>query len=388
IHAVLETRKCTHFYHYYMHPEVGLCHVRVQSWFPFTVDACLNGREWLARQMDRAGLKYEQRDNCFVRVSDPLRAQALLDEQLRTDWPKLLNGLLAQAHPLHERLARPLKQDYYWSATQTEFATDLLFRDERSLAALYPQFLHHGIRSFASPDVLRFLGRSKPNAFKGEVSSTLKHRPEGVRLRHTVNGNSIKVYDKEARILRVETTIVHPEHFKVYRPVEGGKPEELAWRPLRRGVADLFRRAEVSREANKRYLSALASVTGKTPLKEMAGPVCRPTTLRGKRHRALSPWSVSDGALLEAISRGEFALAGFRNRDLRERLFPGRATAEEQRRLAARVGRKLALLRAHGLVRRVSGTHRWMMTEKGRHLVTALLAAREADVDQLTQLAA
>src|SRR5258708_3288280 len=67
---VLETRKCTHFYHYYLHPEFGQLHVRVQSWFPFSVDVCLNGREWLARQMYSAGIDYEQRDNGFVWVSD------------------------------------------------------------------------------------------------------------------------------------------------------------------------------------------------------------------------------------------------------------------------------------------------------------------------------
>ena len=285
-------------------------------------------------------------------------------------------------------LSRPLKQDYYWSASQTEFATDLIFRDARSLAAFYPQFLHHGIRSFASPDVLRFLGRRSPNAFQGEVTSTLKHRPEGVRLRHTVNGNSIKVYDKQGSVLRVETTIVRPDQFTVYRPAEGDPEERLKWQRLRRGVADLWRRAEVSRAANGRYLSALASVTGKTPLKTEAATVCRPLTVEGQRYRALNPWSVADGALLEAVSRGEFMLAGFRNRDLRGLLYPGQATAEEARRRAARVTRRLALLRAHGLIRKVSGTHRWQMTERGRRLSTALLAARQADVDQLTQLAA
>ena len=65
IHLVLETRKCTHLYHYYQHPDFGLCHVRVQTWFPFTVDVCLNGREWLARQMDRAGLCFRQRNILF-----------------------------------------------------------------------------------------------------------------------------------------------------------------------------------------------------------------------------------------------------------------------------------------------------------------------------------
>jgi hypothetical protein len=97
---------------------------------------------------------------------------------------------------------------------------------------------------------------------------------------------------------------------------------------------------------------------------------------------------VEDGALLAAVSRGEYALAGFRNRDLRGHLHPGQHSAQEQRRQAARVTRRLALLRAHGLIKKVSGTHRWLVSERGRPMITALLAARQADVDQLTQLAA
>src|ERR1700741_5176159 len=42
IKLVLEPRTCTHFYHYYLHEQMGLLHVRVQRWFPFSVDVCLN----------------------------------------------------------------------------------------------------------------------------------------------------------------------------------------------------------------------------------------------------------------------------------------------------------------------------------------------------------
>lgn len=388
IHLVLERRRCMHLYHYYQHRDFGLTHVRVQTWFPFTVSVCLNGREWLARQMDRAGIGYEQRDNCFVKVSDPKAAQALLNQQLQSDWAELLNPLLKQAHPLAAEIGKPINQGYYWSARQTEYATDLLFKDASSLAALYPQFLHHGIRSFASPDVLRFLGKACPNNFRGQVNSTLKRRPEGVRLRHTVNGNSVKVYDKQGSVLRVETTVVNPREFRVYRASERDPEQRLKWQRLRFGVADLYRRAEISQAANIRYLEALASVTGKTPLSQEATKVCRRVTVDGQRFRALNPWSQEDGALLEAISRGEFAIAGLRNRDLRGLLYPHKAKPEDQRRRAAKITRKIGLLRAHGLLRKVSGTHRYHLTENGRRIVTALLAARQADVDQLTRLAA
>src|SRR5258706_11210793 len=290
---VLETRKCLHLYHYYLHPSFGLMHVRVQSWFPFTVDICLNGREWLARQLDQAGIAYEQRDNCFVQVADPIRAQTLLNEQLCTNWSQQLDELLAQAHPLHAEIAQPMAQRYYWSATQSEFATDICFKDGASLAKYYSQFLHHAIRSFASPDVLRFLGKRVNETsgtvaanFRGQVTTSLKERPEGVRLRHALNGNWLKIYDKEGQVLRVETTINHPEQFKVYRATEPDPEQKLCWHRLRLGVADLWRRAQICEAANRRYLEALASVTGKSPLHQEALGDCRATSKVQQRRQA------------------------------------------------------------------------------------------------------
>jgi len=388
IHLVIEPRMCTHFYHYFMHADFGLMHVRVQSWFPFTVEVCLNGREWLARQMDRAGLKYQQADNCFIKLKDAAAAQALLDEQLHTDWAQVLNALLDQCHPLHSEICAPLGQGYYWSVAQSEYATDLLFKDARSLAALYPQFLLHGIRSFASPDVLRFLGQRRPTRCQGQVTSTLKQRPEGVRIRHSVNANSIKVYDKQSVVLRVETTINDPTSFKIYRASQKDPQQVLKWLPLRFGVADLWRRAQVSQAANRRYLEALASTTGKTPLYQEALGVCHLIVLNGRRYRALNPWNDEDGALLEAINRGEFRLNGLRNRDLRKLLYPKTTNKELQDRQAAAITRRLALLRAHGILQKVSGTHRYQLTKTGQRIVTALLAARHCDVDQLTKMAA
>src|SRR5262249_28157152 len=73
----------------FMDPEAGLSYVRLQTWFPFTVYVGMNGREWLARQMDKAGLGYQRRDNCFSWIEDWARAQQLLDEQGRRWREKL-----------------------------------------------------------------------------------------------------------------------------------------------------------------------------------------------------------------------------------------------------------------------------------------------------------
>jgi hypothetical protein len=136
-------------------------------------------------------------------------------------------------------------------------------------------------------------------------------------------------------------------------------------------------------------LQALASVEDTTSLGELAARLCRPTRHNGRRVRALNPHAPADAALLSAISRGEFTLNGFRNRDLRTLLFnKALASKSERHRQAAAVSRKLPLLRAHHLIRKVPCTHRYLLTKAGRIAVTALIAARIANTHELTRLAA
>jgi len=257
--------KCAYLYHYYIHPVFGFMHARVQTWFPFAVQVCLNGREWLARQLDRAGLSYQRRDNKFMDVEDFAKAQALLDRQLRESWPQRLGDILRQIHPAHPKLLGRLPVAYYWSVYQSEWASDVVFRARADVERLFPQWVRHAITTYRSTDVLRFLGREVPlsgqvrKGFQGEVVSELCRREEGVRVKHWVNGNSIKMYDCD-RVVRIETTINNPEEFKVYRPREGDPQGEKDWRVLRKGVADLHRRAQVSQAANERYAAATAAL--------------------------------------------------------------------------------------------------------------------------------
>jgi hypothetical protein len=271
-----------------------------------------------------------------------------------------------------------------------------MFKDPGKLAALYPQFLRQGLTTFASPDVMRFLGRKipptghLPPTFAGEVVSRLRRRPEGIRIKHRVGSNHIKLYDKEGSNLRVETTINQTTDFKVLRRRAGDPQGEMAWRPLRKGVADLHRRAQVSEAANRRYLEALAQVQDTTSLASLTEKLCRPTTWKGRRVRALNPSGPEDLALLRAVARGEFTMNGFRNRDLARLLYPTdhQLTATKKRRQSSAITRKLRLLRAHGLIKKVPKTHRYHLTARGSKAITALMAALNASSDSLIKLAA
>jgi hypothetical protein len=244
-------------------------------------------------------------------------------------------------------------------------------------------------------DGVRLLLTSRLQA---EVTSDMKRRPEGVRIKHRLGENSIKMYDKavstgldprEGSVLRIETTINDVSGFKTFRTPEGKPGAPMSWHGMRKGIADLHRRAEVSQAANYRYLRALASVDDTTPLGQLATRLCQPARRNGRQVRSLNPYAPADACLLDAISRAEFTLSGFRNRDLRLLLFRNsEASKQEQRRQAAAVSRKLALLRAHRLINKVPGTHRYHLARQGRGVVTALISARNVNVKQLTKLAA
>lgn len=384
-------RKCLHHYFYLIDREWGWLNVRLQTWFPFTVQIVINGRERLARQLQKKGLDFERRGNCFVDIADVPLAQQLMNQQCRTNWPRSLDRLLARVHQSHRTLFGKESLDYYWSADETEWATDVMFDSPEALAALYPRFTLQAITNFSSGEVLRFLGKRAPvqRYRSAEIISHLGTRPEGVRVKHSINNNSIKMYDKQQSVLRVETTINKTRDMKVYRASEDDPDGPKSWLPLRKGVADLHRRAKISQAANERYLESLVSTNVETTLAEAAIHVCHRTKWKGRTARALNPLAEDDATLLQAISRGEFQLQGFRNRDLRALLFGDPPTDEKQKRSqTGKVTRLIRLLRAHGLVHKVSRTHRYIVSPNGRQIINALLAARSASIHDLAKLAA
>ena len=388
-------RKCLHYYLYLRHPRFGMMHVRIMTWFPMQVQICLNGREWLARQLDAAGIAYERRDNSFLWVADFARAQELLDEQGKTEWSPALSAVLAEYHPEFATLRRELQlRDYYWTAEQTEFATDVAFRSAADLQPLYRRLVRHATENLSSTDVMRFLQQRLTKSgnihgrFRGEVVSNTTTRVEGTRVKHRLGGNSLKMYDKFGVVLRIETTIHQAEGLKVYRPKENDPEKGLAWQPLRRGVADLHRRCELSRKANESYLEALSVVELPETLGSLTTPVSAALAKEGRRYRSLNLLSLEDRQLLKTINRGEYSIAGFRNRDVREALF-GKASPKspETKKRSGQVTRRLQLLRAHGLIRKIPKSHRYQATAAGKKLASAMAYAEGASLKALSQAA-
>jgi hypothetical protein len=204
-----------------------------------------------------------------------------------------------------------------------------------------------------------------------------------------VDYNSVKLYDKAPDLLRVETTINQARAFKVFRHKQGEPDGEKAWRTMRQGIADLPARAEVSQKSNERYLEALTAADTTAPLGKVLQPLSLPVTWRGHRVRGLRPWSPDDVRLVQAISRGEFAINGFRNKDLVPHLFDS-APADDKERLSRshKVTRLIRLLRAHALIRKVPRASRYRLSKKGLEIAPLLLRAQRVTLAQLDRTAA
>jgi len=387
-HLVLtsQQRKCLHLYFYYMDSEFGLMHLRLQTWLPMPIQICINGREWLSRALDRAHIGYERRDNCFTRVDNLRYAQQLLNRLSQRKWHTLFTAMARRVNPwLKGNLNL---HGYYWTVRQAKFATDVLFRDVHCLQEYYPLFVRHAIDQFHSEDVLRFLERRTNIRFNGEVRSNLTRRNEGVRVKHWVDANSIKMYDKQGSVLRIETTINNPRQFwesiplgKVRRHVTRNGNPVIDWVNMRKGVVDIRRLVQVCRAANERYLEALAIIGESSPSHKLLDIVSVPVIQNSRRYRALRPISPEDTKIFQCVCGHASLLQGFRNKDIRVPITGDEQQSPEERsKNTACTSRRLRLLRAHNLIYKVPKTNYYRITQHGQKIMTTSLRFRESNI--------
>jgi len=385
--------KCKHLYFYFDHEDFGFMNIRLQTWFPYHIQICLNGREWLRRGLERQGCDFLAKGNKFLHIADYDAAQRILDGQLDTRWDRSLDRFLPAVFPAMKQILGP-HLAYYWTLWQSEWATDFIFPMAKQLDPVTDSLLRHAFMTGTSTRVLRYLDRPITKAGKprgnmnNEVMSRVLDFNDGVRVRHWVDRNSVKVYN-EGNTLRVETTMNQPGMFQVHRRAQG-EPDSTPKRrlPLRKGVADIALRAQVSQEVNHRFMDQLATCSDEKPARELFDAVCRPRKKDGRRVRALD-LTGKDRALLQAISDPAFSISGITNKALRAKLHrqPG-YSARTEKQLRAKISRQLRLLRGHGLIRKMPRQIKCQLTASGRQLTTALNALLAASTQQLMDAAA
>ncbi|EQD40995.1 hypothetical protein B1B_14718, partial [mine drainage metagenome] len=381
-------RKGLTFYFYYLDRRLGLIHVRLQSWFPFALQVWCNGHAALAQALDARGIGYTVHANSFTHVDDLPVAQQCADRFATRRWLPWLTAVAHRVNPMLAVVEQAGFGSYYWVVDQSEVSTDVLFRARPALEAVTPELFHHATTTFASEDILRFLGRTPHPALRAEVGTSTRRREEGWRVKHRLGRNSIKVYDKGS-CLRVETTINDPSALRAWRTTETVtgprrrrhlvRRRQLA--PVRKGLANLRTLYQAGRAANGRYLDALATAARHGTAIRQVDRLCRPCVRGRQRHGAFSPLAARDLAIFRAVCAGEHTLTGFANRDLARRLHPRppRDATERTRRCAA-TSRLIAKLRGHGLIRKLPTRRRYRPTCHGLALLTAILTVHDREI--------
>jgi hypothetical protein len=360
-------------YFYFLDPQLGLIHIRLTTWFPFTIQVYVNGHSWLAQEMLQRQLGFNLQDNAFTALDDPQAAQELADSFTGLKWTKILDRLARQVNPLmFERWFRGLC--YYWVVDQAEYATDLIFTSREALAGLYPRLLDHAAVNFSAKDILTFLGRRFHPRFDGEVlTNCQKGRQPGARIKHRVKNNWLKMYDKFGWVLRIETVINDPREFRVRRLRTRDGRQEMVWCPMNKGVMNLYRYREVALASNRRYLDALAVVDDPAQAYRQVEELTEPAEVSGRSHAGFNPASPADVRLFQAVLAGENLLHGFRNADIRVALYGASEDLGERRRQSHAVGRMLKRLHVRGLIAKIPRSHRWHASKKGHQVLGAVL---------------
>lgn len=236
--------------------------------------------------------------------------------------------------------------------------------------------LCHATLCLRAEEVLTFLGRKPQRGFAGEILNDCKRRWPGARVKHWMKANWIKMYDKHGCILRVETVINDPYEFKVRRRTGRPGRRTLGWQPLPKGVAYLPRLRR--RVGGGQPPLSRCPRGGRRPGTRAPRPRSpRPAGARSLRALLprLQPGGAADLALFTAVLRGEHTLQGFRNREVRMRLFGSTAAADHRR--SAQVSRLVKRLHLRGFVAKIPRSRRWRITQLGHAVMSAAVQLRE-----------
>jgi hypothetical protein len=367
--TVLQSRQaqCLHYYFYFIDPDLGLCYLRVPTWAPFRLQFYFNGHNWLARRLEKRGIAYTLHDNAIVALADYDQAQRIADNF----DVKRLHRKLDQFSRKHCPVVERFRSGVHWSIMQVEYATDLIFRSQAALAALYEPLVRTAVHAVKAEHVATFLGRKLHGNFQDELGNDFDTRIQGTRIKHHMGPASLKMYDKHGLVLRIETTANDVSFFKHHRTVEhrdGTSAKQLA--PVRKTIYSLGVLRELLGASNRRYLEFLSQLDRPDGGPRQLDKISRPVQGDGRSHRGFNLFHGDDLELFVAIARGEHCVSGFRNHDLQ------RALDKE----GGHVSRLLKRLRVHGLIKKIGLTYKYYLTRLGRSTVACALRLRQETV--------
>lgn len=357
--------KCLHYYFYFIDEELGLCYLRVPTWAPFRLQFYCNGHNLLASQLKRKGIAFEMQDNAFLNIADFDKANQLAQQLDINKLHRKLDKFVMQYCPV----IKTLKTTYHWSIMQAEVATDIIFKRQKDLQAIYSLLLLVIIYSVRPENIASFLGQKLHGNYKGEIGNRFNVRILGTRILHLMGPVAIKMYDKFGIILRIETTVNDVSFFKDYREVCHRNGErETKWTNMKKSIYSLSPLRKLLVDSNRRYLEFISEIdTPEVGVKKLTD-LTQAQVENDHRYKGFNLLSEEDATVLRVLLRGEFMISGFTARQLRPLLLDKNG---------GQISRLIKRLRVHGLIKKIGRTYKYYLTQLGRQVAAMALKLRE-----------
>ena len=368
-------RKCKYYYLYYLDKDFGWMHIKIQSWFPFMIQVYINGHEWLKQQLLKESIKFEMYNNSFSYIEDIEKAQELADKIVNLKISDKFDAMIKEINNFLPVIEETFSHGYYWCLAECEYSTDIIHDSRQSIDEYFKDLVEKAFYTFKCNDVMSFFGRKLKETgfqFEGEITSDLRKRNQGFRLKHKMKSNQIKMYDKGFSI-RIETTINDPREFKILKDVEKiinhkELVTEKKWLPMGKSIANLYRYAEVCKAINMRYINALPIPAEKEKAIKKLEAVSNRKEVNNRIYTGFNLFNKDDIKLFNILADASLIINGFDNKILRSRYFKDEEDFNSQK-IRNKTTRLIDKLRKHGIIKKVGSASKYYITESGREML-------------------
>jgi hypothetical protein len=343
------TAMVNHYYFYCVDRDFGPFFLKFCSYFPYDAKLCINGHEYVKRQLDKRGIRYEALDNGILSCEDAKTLQRLCDEL----GAEKINALLRKWLRILPHPFRPKDREaglrYELSIWQAEFSTTQVLDRPVNGRIFFEDVIRDNLDA-GRPDQVQLLfdrriTKATPGPFRTRVIT------DGVipSLHFMYKKTRIKQYHKEGRALRTETTIQDTRDFQIGRRIH-----------------NLPALRKVGFQANRRLLGVQRISHDSAIGEDAFRRINSPAVVNGQRAAALRFGDRRVMALLSVLLVFRLQPRGFSNGDLRDLVAPLLGLRPGQL-PQGRMTYDLRRLRLHGLVSRIPKSHRYRVTDFGLH---------------------
>jgi hypothetical protein len=344
---IKSTAMVNQLYFYCMDDDFGPFFLKFCTYFPYNAKLCINGHEYVKRQLAKENIAFEPLDNGILSCADPKRLQELCDGLSAAKIDALLREWLSKLPHPYTAKDRQAGHRYHVSILQAEFSLTQVLDRPQTGRIFFEEVIRENL-DLGRPDQVQLIferrvRRDTPGRFRTRVLT------DGVipSLHVDYKNTKIKQYHKEGRALRTETTINNTRDFQINK-----------------GLNNLAALRQIGFQANRRLLDVQRLSHDCWIGEDAFRQVNEPTIVAGQRASALQFADHLVQTLFSALLVFRLLPRGFSNRELRDHWAPliGKAA---QSITPGQMTYHLRRLRLHGLIERVPKSHRYRVTNHG-----------------------